>query len=134
MAARTDGRVTSSFTARVLASRRRSDRSEELAQDPPGFAEAILHDLICARLRVAVCVDAELRRVSGRANVGNVAVLERDTRSVENVDSNDVIEAEPGSEYAPEGPSDAEPLSGRRLREFCRLLETSVEDTSGIEL
>ena len=72
--------------------------SFQLTQDSVRFAQAQLDDLIGARLRIAVCIDAELRRVARRPNMGNVSVAEIEAQAIEHVDAHDVIEPERGCE------------------------------------
>ncbi len=64
--------------------------SFQLTQNPVGFAQCKLHDLICARLRIAVGIDAQLRRVARRPDVGDVAVAEVDAHTIEHVDVHDI--------------------------------------------
>jgi hypothetical protein len=49
------------------------ERSFQLIQDPIGFTPPKLDELIGARLRIAVGIDAQLRRVAQRADVRDVA-------------------------------------------------------------
>ena len=74
------------------------ERCFQLAQDPIGFAQTKLHDLIGARLRIAVGIDAQLRRVARRPDVRDFAIAEIDAHAIEHIDPHDVIESERGRE------------------------------------
>ena len=68
--------------------------SFQLTQDSVGFAQRKLHDLIGARLRIAIGIDAQLRRVARRPNVRDVAIAEIEAHAIEHVDAHDVVEPE----------------------------------------
>ena len=76
------------------------ESSFQLAPDSIGFAQPKLHDLISACLRIAVGVDAQLRRVARRPDVRDVTVAEIDAHPIENINADDIVESERGREEA----------------------------------
>ena len=52
-----------------------------------------LHDSIGARLRIAVGIDAQLRRVARRPDVRDVAIVKMDAHAVEYIDAHDIVES-----------------------------------------
>ena len=75
--------------------------SFQLTQNPVGFAQCKLHDSIGARLRIAVGIDAQLRRVARRPDVRDVTIVEIDPHPIEDIDAHDVVESKRGREKAP---------------------------------
>ena len=93
------------------------ERSFQLTQDAVGFTQPKLHDLIRPRLRAAVGVDAQLRRVARWPNVRHVAIVEIDAHAVKHIDPNDIVETEGRREEARQRCLRLLPLFGRRCRE-----------------
>ena len=77
------------------------ERSFQLTQDPVGFAQPELHDLIRTRLRITVGIDAQLKRVARRPDVRDVTIVEIDPHPIEAIDAHDVVESKRGREKAP---------------------------------
>ena len=74
------------------------ERSFELTQNALRFAQCKFDDFIGARLRIAVSIDAQLRRVARRPDVGDVAIVEINAHAVENIDAHDIVETKRGCE------------------------------------
>ena len=84
----------------TVSDRTLRERSFQLTQDPVGFAQRKFDDLIRARLRIAVGIDAQLRRVARRPDVRDVAIVEIDAHAIEDIDARDIVEPERGREEA----------------------------------
>ena len=93
------------------------ERSFQLTQDPIGFAQPEFDDLIGARLRIAVGINAQLRRVARGLDVRHVAVPEIDAHAVEHIDAHDVVEAQCAREETAQRRLTLEPVFARR---FCQ--------------
>src|SRR5258705_7616306 len=93
------------------------ERSFQVTQDAVGFTQPKPHDLIRPRLRAAVGVDAQLRRVARWPDVRHVAIVEIDAHAVEHVDPNDIVEPEGRREEARQRCLKLLPPFGRRCRE-----------------
>ena len=76
------------------------ERTFELAQDPAGFTYPKLYDLIGTFLRIAVGINAQLRRVARRSDMRYVAIVETDAHAVEHIDAHDFVEAKRSREEA----------------------------------
>jgi hypothetical protein len=61
------------------------ERSFHLTQDSVGFAQPKLHDLIGARLRIAVGLDAQLTRVARWPDVRDVTIVKMHAHAVEDI-------------------------------------------------
>ena len=70
------------------------ERSLQLTQDAVGLAHGKFDDFIGARLRIAIGINAQLRRVARRPDVRNVAVAEISAQAVEHIDPRDLVESE----------------------------------------
>src|SRR3989337_2541429 len=73
-------------------------RAFQLTQYSVGFAPGKLHDCIGARLRIAIGINAQLRRVARRPDMRDVAIVEIDAHAVEDIDAHDVGETKRGRE------------------------------------
>src|SRR5687768_16088197 len=78
---------------------RRLCRSQ-LTHDAVRLPQRNFHDLIHALPRVAVRIDAQLRRVAGWPDVHDIAIAEINAHAVEDVDARDLVEPERGCEAA----------------------------------
>src|SRR5262245_33535210 len=93
--------------------------SLQLSQDSVGFAPSELHDLISAHLRIAIGIDAQLRRVARRPDVRDVAIAEIDAHPIEDIDPHDVVESKRGREEAHYCRVELLPVCGCRFRQPC---------------
>ena len=82
----------------MIAKEPSAERSFQMTQDSVGFAHPNRYDVIRACSRIAVGVDAQLRCVSRRADVRDVAIAKMDPHAVEHINLHDVVESERGGE------------------------------------
>lgn len=69
------------------------ERSLQLTQNAVWFTDRKFDDLIGARLRVAVGINAQLRRVARWPDMRDIAIMKINAHAVENIDAGDFVES-----------------------------------------